>query len=407
MRLRDLSQDALAEVIERFCRTHRLSLRRLAQLAGLAESTVILMVQGKHKARPRTCDRLEQVIPPDGRLLPGFAVRDEVLRGYGVAHELAMLRDALEQPAASLAGHWAYLTDETAAHAQVFASMPVSRRIREEVPWRELAERLAQQLTALRAQRDPKRAQPMDVLLLAPGHCNQEKELVALLAHYTGAPLSVLLLDASPPSLRRAEKALVGSWTTGTRIQSVLGSVLALDAAQGLLPAGRARVVVALGDLLGELLLEEPLLTWLRLLPPGDLVLLEVLTDGTEPKLADEGGTDDLNLCRLRLFLGQHLAPHGQLHEGELELGLESAPDAIPGCRTVHARAVRRRAGREQRWRLPFARYFDLDRLLDLLRHLSGLQVVQVFRNGWDLRRRYLLLERVPEVFGAGRSSPL
>ena len=93
------------------------------------------------------------------------------------------------------------------------------------------------------------------------------------------AALSVLLLDASPPSLRRAEKALVGSWTTGTRIQSVLGSVLALDAAQGLLPAGRARVVVALGDLLGELLLEEPLLTWLRLLPPGDLVLLEVLTD--------------------------------------------------------------------------------------------------------------------------------
>lgn len=394
MRLRHLSAEALAEVIERFCRTHRMSLRRLAQQSGLAESTVILIAQGKHKARPRTCDRLEQVIPPDGRLLPGFHVRDEVLRGYGVAQELAALRHALDQPAASLAGHWTYLSEEDAAAAQIGASQPASRSTRAAAPWAEMASRITCLLAGRGAERDPKRVQPHDVLLLAPGHASQERELVKLLGQYANAPLSVLLLDASQPSLRRAERTLVGTWTAKIHLQSVVGSVLALDAAQGLLPAGRARLVVALGDLLGELQMEEPLLTWFRLLPPGDLVLLEVLTHGAAPKLEEEGGVDDINLVRLRLFFARQLG----LREGDLDLTLEPGADVmVPGCRAVQARAVRRVLGREQSWRVPFARYFDLERLLDLLEHLSGLRLVERFQNGWDARRNYLLLERQTE----------
>lgn len=408
MRLRDLSQEALAEVIDRFCRTHRMSLRRLAQHAGLAESTVILMAQGKHKARPRTCDRLEKAIPRDGRMLPGVAVRDEVLRGYGVAHEMALLNEALEQSQATLAAHWTYLTDEDAAAAQIGANQPVARRVRQEAPWAEMANRIGVLLAAVAAERDPRRTQAADVLLLAPGHASQERELVQYLAQFAGMPLSLLLLDASPPSLRRAERTLVGAWKTGIHMQSVLGSVLALDAAQGLLPGGRARLIVALGDLLGELHIEEPLLSWLRLLPPGDLVLLEVLTHGAAPRLEDEGSWDDLALCRLRLFFRRHLSPHAMLTDEELELSLEPGPDAmVPGCRAVYARAVRRLLGREQRWRVPVSRYFDLPRLLDLLLHLSGLRLVEKFSNGWDGRRFYLLLERIGEASlgdgGAGR----
>jgi hypothetical protein len=397
MRLRDLSPEALAEVVSRFCLTHRISYRGLAQHAGLAESTVILIAQKKHKARPRTCERLEQVIPPDGRLLPGFARRDQVLRGYAIAQEQAELRHAFEQPAATIAGHWTYLTDEDAATSHIVASQPVPRRIREEAPWSAMADRIAVRLAECAAERDPRRSQPAEILMLAPGPAVQEQALLHSLGHYFSGPLAVLLLDASQASLRRAERSLASAWTTRIRIQSVVGSVLSLDAAQGLLPLERARLVTLLGDVLSELHMEEPLLSWLRLLPPGDLVLLEVLTTGAQPTLPEEATLEDLNLYRLRTFFARHLAPDGTLGPDELDVRLEAALDPmVPGTRALNARAVRRLPGREQRWRLPFARFYELPRLLDLLRHLCGLALVETFRNGWDARRHYLLLERVP-----------
>lgn len=395
MRLRDLPPEALAEVIERFCRTHRISLRGLAQHAGVAASTVILIAKQKHRARPRTCERLEQVIPPDGRLLPGFARRDQVLRGYAVAQEQAALRNALEQPSATLASHWTYLGDEDAAAAQVAASQPVPRKIREEAPWAKMADRIAGLLTERAAERDPRRTQPIDLLMLAPGHGVQERELLQRLGPYVGGSLAVLLLDASQASLRRAERTLVSAWTTKIRIQSAVGSVLALDAASGLVPTGRARLVTILGDLFAELRIEEPLLTWLQLLPPGDLVLLEVVTRGPAPSLPEEAGLEDLHLYRLRTFFARHTAPEGPGAASELELRLEPGLEAmVPGSFAVSACAVRRLPGREQRWRLPLARFYELPKLLDLLRHLCGLALVESFRNGWDERRHYLLLER-------------
>lgn len=395
MRLRDLPPDALAEVVDQFCRTHRISLRGLAKHAGLAESTVILIAQRKHKARPRTCEKLEQVIPPDGRLLPGFARRDQVLRGYAVAHEQHSLRHALEQPSATLAAHWTYLGDEDAATAQIVASQPLPRRIREQAPWGPMANRIAVFLAERAAERDPRRSQPIEVLMLAPGHAAQERELLQRLSAYLGEPLAVMLLDASQASLRRAERTLVAAWTTKMRIQSCVGSVLNLDAASGLLPLGRARLVTLLGDVLAELQMEEPLLTWLGLLPLGDLVLLEVVTRGPAPSLPEEASLEDLQLYRLRAFFARHVAPEGLARQDELQLSLEPGLEAlVPGSYAVCARAVRRLPGREQRWRLPVARFYDLPRLLDLLQHLCGLRLVETFPNNLDPRRHYLLLER-------------
>lgn len=395
MRLRDLPPDALAEVVNQFCRTHRISLRGLAKHAGLAESTVILIAKRKHRARPRTCERLEQVIPPDGRLLPGFARRDQVLRGYAVAHEQSALRHALEQASATLASHWTHLADEDAATAQIVASQPLPRRIREQAPWGAMANRIAVLLSQRAAERDPRRTQPVDVLMLAPGHAAQERELLQRLADYQGGPLSVMLLDASQASLRRAERALVSAWSTKMRIQSCVGSVLALDAASGLLPLGRARIVTILGDLLAELQIEEPLLTWLRLLPAGDLVLLEVVTRGQAPALPEEASLEELQLYRLRTFFARHVAPEGLAQADELQLRLEPGLEAlVPGSHAVCVRAVRHLPGREQRWRLPVARFYDLPKLLDLLQHLSGLRLLESFPNGLDARRHYLLLER-------------
>lgn len=399
MSLRGYGPEALADILNAYIRTHRLTARKLAAAADLAPSTVIQLLKGKHQAQRKTLDALEQVIPRDGQRLPGLGRRDQVLRGYSLQQELAALRHALAQPVAQLLPHWTYLTEEDAAGWQVVMSQVAARRVREAAPWRQLAGLVVPRLERLAQARDRKRQAPKDVILLGCGEAGPETALLAALTGYGLGPLSVVLVDASPALLRRAEATLVrGAWARGMRASYATGSLTALGTFHGLLPQGRARLVTLLGDTLGELLLEEPLLAWFRQLHPGDLVLLEARGPGASPRFEAEATLDELLLLRLRLFLARQVAPHVSLGDGELQVTLEEAPETsalLPGSRAVQARALLRRPGQaEQQWVIPFGRSYDIRRLAEQLAHLAGLVLLDSLENPVDPRRHYLVLER-------------
>ena len=134
---------------------------------GVAPSTIVSLGNGSRRPSPVTLERLNGLRALEDASLPGLGRKERPVGSYTTAAEQRALRDAVVEGFGPLHGHWLYLDEQDASLSQVISVSPISRLIRETLPVRELAEKVAHALQE--EQRRIGAEQSLEVLLLGVG----------------------------------------------------------------------------------------------------------------------------------------------------------------------------------------------------------------------------------------------